>query len=127
VNSKPKVKVHQPKKITRGLKYTIQEGCVRHVDSGDFYDPIEQGIWFLDRVSAICLENCTRKQVSRWSQKPIYQYSLSGDLLCIFRSLTEATVAVTGTQKNKLIIKKVLQGKRKTAYGYWWTYGDVKI
>jgi hypothetical protein len=50
------------------------------------------------------------------------QYDLHGNLLAIFKSLSEASLIVTGTEKNNGKISGVTKGKygRRTAFGYVW-------
>lgn len=50
------------------------------------------------------------------------QYDLLGNLLFTFKSLSEASLIVTGTEKNNGKISAVTKGKygRRTAFGYVW-------
>jgi len=50
------------------------------------------------------------------------QYDLQGNLLATFKSLSEASLVVTGTEKHNGKISAVTKGKhgRRTAFGYVW-------
>ena len=50
------------------------------------------------------------------------QYDLQGNLLNVFKSLSEASLIVTGTEKHNGKISAVTKGKhgRRTAFGYVW-------
>lgn len=50
------------------------------------------------------------------------QYDLHGNFLCTFKSLSEASLIITGTEKNNGKISAVTKGKlgRRTAFGYIW-------
>lgn len=50
------------------------------------------------------------------------QYDLQGNLLATFKSLSEASLIVTGTEKHNGKISAVTKGKhgRRTAFGYVW-------
>lgn len=50
----------------------------------------------------------------------VLQYSLEGDLLAKFRSMSEAAEVITGSKKNNTKISLVCNGKRWQAYGYVW-------
>jgi hypothetical protein len=50
------------------------------------------------------------------------QYDLQGNLLNVFKSLSEASLVITGTKKHNGKISAVTKGKhgRRTAFGYVW-------
>lgn len=56
-------------------------------------------------------------------RRPVFQLSMNGDLICTYKSVTEAAEKV-GTSTNR--ISGCCQGKRgyKTAGGYRWRYAD---
>lgn len=53
--------------------------------------------------------------------KPVAQFDKDGNLIAVFKSMKEASEAVSGHQSN---ITFVCNGQRKTAYGYVWRYAD---
>jgi group I intron endonuclease len=55
-------------------------------------------------------------------KKQIYQYSLDGTLVRVWESKRQAELEYAGGKKGSSIGQCVI-GKRKTAYGYIWSYG----
>jgi hypothetical protein len=50
----------------------------------------------------------------------VLQYSLDGEFITSFRSMSEAAEVITGIRKNNTKISLVCNGKRWQAYGYIW-------
>lgn len=66
----------------------------------------------------------TREGWDKWAQnikKPVLQYTLDGELVKEYDSITSAAKAVNGNTSN---IKYTIEGKYKKAYGYTWKYKD---
>lgn len=62
----------------------------------------------------------------RNNQKAIAQYDLSGNLVKVYKSLTDAVNNNKGFKKDN--IQKSINGKwRKTAYGYIWKYVETEV
>lgn len=59
------------------------------------------------------------KGVPSKKRKAVEQYSIDGEFICWYPSVTEAAMCVRGSTST---ISAVCLGKRKTAYGYIWNY-----
>ena len=62
---------------------------------------------------------CNEKLPNKFSKKCVAQYSLSGELICVFESMTKAELETGIFYPN---ISAVCNGKQKTAGGYIWKY-----
>lgn len=59
--------------------------------------------------------------------KAVSKYSLRGDFVCRFNSLSEAASTVVSTRENVCQnIKRVCMGKKQSAYGFIWRYADAE-
>jgi hypothetical protein len=65
-----------------------------------------------------------REKVKRAKAKAVRQYSLAGEFLQEFPSLTQAVKAVASNNYGGLHIREVCEDKRKSAYGYYWRYAN---
>jgi hypothetical protein len=72
---------------------------------------------FGDKIS-----NLLKGKSNPHSYKPVGQYSLEGNLIQIFKSITEACDVVFRDRKRNPNITKCCQGKTKSAYGFIWRY-----
>lgn len=63
-----------------------------------------------------------REKEKRVEAKPVRQYSLTGELLNEFSSLSQAVKAVALNNYGGVHIREVCENKRKSAYGYYWRY-----
>lgn len=68
-----------------------------------------------DELTKECIELCNKK----WNEKSIAQYSLLGELICVFKNMAEAE-RETGVSHSH--ISNCCKGKRKTAGGFTWRY-----
>lgn len=57
------------------------------------------------------------------NRKKINQYDLNGNFIQTFNSIAEANLSL-GKQPNSSNIISACKGRRKTAYGYKWTYSE---
>lgn len=78
-------------------------------------------IWryFEDELTDEYLAWCNESSPDKYSKKCVVQYSLFGEFICIFKSMTEAELK-TGVPHSS--ISKCCNGKRKTAGGFVWKY-----
>jgi group I intron endonuclease len=58
----------------------------------------------------------------RPAAKPVKQYSLAGEFLREFASLSQAAKSVASNNYGSVHIIEVCENKRKSAYGYYWRY-----
>jgi group I intron endonuclease len=67
--------------------------------------------------------NETRKKLSKCHSKSVVRIDLDGNVVAIYKSITEAgkTVGIAGTN-----ITKVCRNKKKTAGGFCWHYSESK-
>jgi hypothetical protein len=54
--------------------------------------------------------------------RSVVQYTLTGEYITIYKSVTEAAIAVNGTDS---IIARVCRGKRQSHKGYKWRYENA--
>lgn len=54
------------------------------------------------------------------ASKPVYQYTIDGEFIKEWNSMTEAAVGIGYTQKHVTHITACCNGRRKTALGYIW-------
>ena len=62
------------------------------------------------------------KKLTRWRPLPVLQYSLDGELINRYDTLSAATRAMG--KKQSRFIKECCEGKRKEMYGYIWKYEE---
>lgn len=76
-------------------------------------------IWryFEDGLTQEYIDSCNK----RWNEKSVAQYSLSGELICIFKNMTEAELQ-TGINHSKISV--CCKGDRQKAGGFIWKYYD---
>lgn len=72
----------------------------------------------MDNVEPCCKE-CNDKLHSFDMEKKVYQYTLDGELVAIWKSATEAAKQLNYSQGN---ICSYCNGIRKNAYGYKWSF-----
>jgi len=72
------------------------------------------------RISEKSLQNLISQREKQ--KKKVDQYSLTGDFIKTWSSVSEAAKAIGGQSSN---IASCAAGRRKTAYGYIWRYGNV--
>lgn len=58
------------------------------------------------------------------TNKEVYQLSLDGEILAEYKSLTEASIAMIGSNLGKTGISRCCLGKSKTSYGYKWKFKE---
>lgn len=83
-------------------------------------------IWryFGEELTKEHLDWCNEKLSNKFSKKCVAQYSLSGELICIFESMKKAELETGIFYPN---ISAVCNGKQKTAGGFIWKYYENTV
>lgn len=80
----------------------------------------QTGKWEAYKLTQKAQRAAINRKANIGSRQKVCQYSLTGELLAVHDSLTEAT-KVLG-KKSSGTISNCLRGRQKTAYGYLWKY-----
>lgn len=64
------------------------------------------------------------KEANEKQKLKVKQYSMDGNLIKIFNSISDAAEIVTGSRKNNGKLSQVCKGKRHFAYNFVWRYID---
>jgi|SRR5437763_13440723 hypothetical protein len=56
---------------------------------------------------------------------PVRKYTLDGEFIAEFKSITEAYMSMYGINKGSTHISAACTGKQKTAYGFIWKYAEI--
>jgi hypothetical protein len=76
-------------------------------------------VYFLGENVKVVSSSLSQREKQK---KKVDQYSLTGDFIKTWSSVSEAAKAIGGQSSN---IASCTAGRRKTAYGYIWRYGNV--
>lgn len=77
---------------------------------------------YLDHEAPTSISGGSSLSQREKQKKKVDQYSLTGDFIKTWSSVSEAAKAIGGQSSN---IASCTAGRRKTAYGYIWRYGNV--
>ena len=93
----------------------LSQVCKKHHCSKKYLSTILKA----NGVSVISSQQIAKRNLS----KSVNQYTLNGEYIKTFSSITEAANNL-GNKDYRQHIGKVCKGKRKTAYGYKWKYAE---
>jgi hypothetical protein len=123
----PRIKVIKPKKTEEEMQAAkkIKSERMRELvlnkrtsaEWGEYFRNINTGRKHLNKKSPKITEKALLhyKKLHENNKKPIDQYTLSGDFIKTFNSLTEAAYEVNGKYQS---LYRVCEGGRKSAYGF---------
>lgn len=99
-----------------------------HINQDGTVDPSKSNLEWCDYSYNLCYGGAlgrmiqTRNRKGAYgSEKPIIQYTVNGEFVRFYKSISEAA-RVFGRRSVEVGINMVLKGKRKTAYGFKWGY-----
>ena len=96
-----------------------QKNAVNHIDGDKTNNTLENLEWVTDSENMYHIHSIKKLKTSN---RRIGMYDKEGNLIREFDSIVEAFKALN--KPSRINIDNVLQGKQKTAYGYYWRYLD---
>lgn len=94
---------------------------VNHKDEDRHNNFVNNLEWCTNRYNSNYKNHNWKNSISQKGRKWVYQYSLFGDVIARYKTVSEAAEAMHGSSSN---ISHAAHRKGSTAYGYVWKYAD---
>ena len=91
--------------------------------NGDKFDNLPENLeWASPRENISHAIDTGLNAYTKAKRKPVAQYDREGNFIAEYKSIQEATEAVTGKKGQHSNLRAVCEGKRKSFQGYFWKY-----